>query len=277
MNPSCPSFARRLLAVALLPLLPAFVSATVPTSGLVGAYTMNNSSADSSGKGHNASTSGVTKTTNRFGTASLAYYFNGSSSVLTIPDHDDFSVNTTGYLSISVWVRPEGTSLNGSGELLYAAKQGSGYVHWMGKGNTSGAGGNREWSFRIYSADNTESPNRHNRMSFYHFSYDGGLGPGSYVQETLVNGGWIHYVAIISKPEHKIWWYKNTVLKDSDGFASTDSYPIPDADLRNGNAPVKMGSQDGGSYFKGAIDNVYFYNRKLTTTEISQLYNDSTP
>ena len=270
-----PVSARALAALSLLAAFFPAVSATVPTSGLVGAYTMNNSSADSSGKGHNASTSGVTKTTNRFGTASMAYYFNGSTSVMTIPDHDDFSVNTSGYLSISVWVRPEGTSLNGAGELLYADTQGSGYVHWMGKGNTSGANGNREWTFRIYSADNTEG--RHNRMSFYHFSYDGGLGPGSYVQDTLTNGGWIHYVAIVSKPEHKIWWYKNGVLRDSDGFGPTDSYPIPDADLRNGNAAVKLGSQDGQSYFKGAIDNVYFYNRKLTTSEITGLYNDTTP
>lgn len=270
-----PRFLSAHALVALASLLPAAAFATVPATGLVGAYTMNSSSADSSGQGHNASTSGVTKTTNRFGASQMAYYFNGSTSVMTIPDHDDFSVNTTGYLSISVWVRPEGTSLNGSGELLFSSMQGSGYVHWMGKGNTSGASGNREWTFRIYSADNTEG--RHNRMSFYHFNYSGGLGPGSYVEETVTDGGWIHYVAIISKPEHKIWWYKNGVLKDSDGFGPTDSYPIPDADLRNGNAAVKLGSQDGGSYFKGAIDNVYFYNRKLTTTEISDLYTDTTP
>jgi hypothetical protein len=25
--------------------------------------------------------------------------------------------------------------------------------------------------------------------------------------------------------------------------------------------PLRMGSQDGCTYFKGAIDNVYFYNR----------------
>ena len=38
------------------------------------------------------------------------------------------------------------------------------------KGDMSGEHGNREWTLRIYSADNTETPNRHNRMSFYHFS-----------------------------------------------------------------------------------------------------------
>ena len=34
-----------------------------------------------------------------------------------------------------------------------------------------------------------------------------------------------------------------------DGFGPADSYPIPDADLRNGDAAVKLGSQDGQSHF----------------------------
>jgi hypothetical protein len=150
------------------------MTATVPTEGLVAAYTMNGTAADSSGNGHHASTSHVTKTTNRFGTLQMAYYFDGRSSTLTIPYHDDFSVNTTGFPSISVWVRSEGTSPINEEELLYAR---SGYVHWFGKGDTSDDHGNREWTFRIYSADNTEKPNRHNRMSFCHFRYDGGRGP----------------------------------------------------------------------------------------------------
>ncbi|QLQ30466.1 MAG: hypothetical protein HZT40_01260 [Candidatus Thiothrix singaporensis] len=242
--------------------MPQIVLAAIPSYGLVAAYTMNGDAKDSSGRGHDAFTNGVTKTSDHLGKAQSAFAFNGNTSVMTIPDHDDFSVNTTGFLSIAVWVRPVGTSINNAGGLLFNKKEGSGYVHWMGKGNAYGASGNQEWSFRIYSADNTENPNRQNRMSVYHFKYSGGLGPGSYVQEKL-NGGWIHYVAIISKPDHRIWWYKNGKLMDSDGFALTDSYPIPDADLRNGNAPVRLGSQDGKSFFKGEIDNLYFYNRKL--------------
>src|SRR6478736_5433719 len=107
--------------------IPPVMSLTVPTNGLVAAYTMNRTAADSSGNGHNASTRHVTKTTNRFDTPQMAYYFDGSSSTLRIPDDDDFSVHTTGYLSISVWVRPEGTSLNNEEELLYTDTQGSGY------------------------------------------------------------------------------------------------------------------------------------------------------
>jgi hypothetical protein len=176
-----------------------------------------------------------------------------------------------------VWVQPEGTSLTNDKEFIYADTQGSGYVHRFGKGDMSGEHGNREWTLRTYSADNTETPNRHNRMSFYHFKYDGDRGPGCYVEDPVVHGPWIHYGAMISKPDRRIWWYKNGQPRDTDGFGPADRYPIRDADLRNGNAPVRMGSQDGGSFFKGAIDNVYVYNRMLSATEIVGLYNDSTP
>lgn len=114
-------------------------------------------------------------------------------------------------------------------------------------------------------------------MSFYHFSYDGGLGPGCYVEDPVVSGVWIHFVAMVSKPDHRIWWYKNGQLRDTDGFGPADRYPISDADLRSGDAPVRMGSQDGGSFFKGAIDNLYIYNRMLTAAEITGLYDDPTP
>ncbi|WP_433612669.1 LamG-like jellyroll fold domain-containing protein [Prescottella agglutinans] len=219
--------------------------------------------------------SGVSTTRNRFDDKRSAYFFDGFSSVLTIPDHDDFSATTTGYLSISVWVRPEGVSFDAVGGLLYPCVQGSGYVHWFGKGTRSGAVGNREWAFRIYSADNAEG--RHNRMSFYLFPYQGGLGPGCYVEDAMEDRQWLHLVAMVSRPDRRIWLYKDGLERGTVGFGEGDSYPIADADFRNGGVPIRMGSQDGRSYFRGAIDNVYFYNRLLGPTEIASLYSDTTP
>jgi hypothetical protein len=277
----CCSHLRRAISPGALlwltPLACVTAFATIPQTGLVAAYTFNTGTpnADSTGQSPSAaSKNGVTRSNNRFGVANSAWDYDGIAAYAEIADHSNFSVNTTGYLTICAWVKPVGTSLNGAGELLFSHTEGSGYVHWMGKGNTSGASGNREWAFRIYSADNTEG--RHNRMSFYLWPYDGGLGPGSYVQDTLTNGGWIHFTAVVSKPEHMIWFYKNGVLRDSDCFSSSCSYSIPDGDLRNGNATVKIGTRDGGSFLKGSIDNIYVYNRKLTATEIQQVYNDTT-
>ena len=61
-----------------------------------------------------------------------------------------------------------------------------------------------------------------------------------------------------------------------DTFAPGTTYGIADSDLRNGNALLKIGTRDGGSFLKGSIDNIYIYNRKLTSTEILQVYNDTT-
>lgn len=46
------------------------------------------------------------------------------------------------------------------------------YVHWLGKG----VAGQQEWTFRIYSDDN--SVGRENRISFYVFNLTGDLGIG---------------------------------------------------------------------------------------------------
>ena len=251
---------------------------SIPQVGLVAAYPMDGGSAsDVSGRGHDGVASGVTATRNRFCAPDTALSFNGSSSVLTIPSHEDFSLNTTGYLSVSAWLRPDGTALNAHGELIFSRIEGSGYVHWLGKGERSGANGNREWSLRIYSADNTEQPPRHNRLSAYLFAYRGGKGPGSHVEEPVARGGWVHLVALFSKPDHRITLYKNGLLKDSDGFGLGDSFPIPDGDVRTGDAAVRMGSQDGSSYFCGAIAEVYFYNRLLSDADIRALYLDAAP
>jgi hypothetical protein len=259
-----------------VPLVCVTAFATIPQTGLVAAYTFNTSSpnADSTGKSPAAySKNGVVRTTNRFGVASTAWGYDGIGSYAEIADSANFSVPTTGYLTVCAWVKPVGTSLNGSGELLFSHTQG-GYVYYLGKGTVSGSSGNQEWAFRIYSADNTDG--RHNRMSCYLWAYSGGLGPGSYFQDTLVNGGWIHVAAVYSRADHTIWWYKNGVLRDSDCFSSTCSYPIADSNLRNGNAPLRVGTRDLLSFFKGSIDNVYVYNRKLTASEITQIYNDTT-
>ena len=247
----------------------------IPLDGLVAAYPMNGDAADTSGRDHNGAISGVTPTPNRFCTPDTALFFDCSSSVLTVPCHEDFSINTTGYLSVCVWLRPGGTTLTPDGELLFSRTQGSGYVHWLGKGDRSGENGNREWSLRIYSADNTEDPPRHNRLSTYLFATRGGKGPGSHVEEPLASGSWIHLVALFSKPDHRITLYKNGLQKDSDGFGPDDSFPIPNSEVRTGDAPVRMGSQDGNSYLRGAIDDVYFYNRLLDDHEIKRLYLDA--
>lgn len=237
-----------------------------PTTGLVAHYRFNGNADDSVGTLH-GTVNGATLTTNRLGQTGSAYAFNGTSNYIQIPDHDVLSATTSGSLSISVWVRPDGTSLDGSNNLLFSAKEGGGYVHWMGKGTPS----HHEWAMRIYSADNTDVPSRVNRMSGYLFSLAGGTGAGSYFQDTLTAGQWGHCVMIIDTAAQTITWFKNGVQRDQDSFGPSSSFPVTPG---NGTAPLRIGTRDFSSYFAGAVDDLRIFNRVLNAAEVIALYEE---
>lgn len=264
---------RTVLAAALAAFGVAAGRASIPTSGLVARYDFNGNATDSIA-GNNGTVNGthIHVTSDHLGHGSSAYSFDGSTDYIEIPDSDALSVTTTGYLTISVWVRPDGTSLDANNNLLFSHKEGSGYVHYLGKGVGSGATGQEEWTFRIYSADNTESPNRVNRMSYYLFNPSGGLGAGSYVQDTVTRGVWMHLVAVVDSAADTITWYKNGAQRDQDPFHNSPYHITP----VNGTSPMRVGTKDFNSYFAGAIDNILVYNRALSLTEIQQIYNDTT-
>ncbi|MBE7495933.1 MAG: cadherin-like beta sandwich domain-containing protein [Verrucomicrobiaceae bacterium] len=237
------------------------VAPPIPNGGLVAEFAFAGNANDGIGSLHGMAHGGAALTTDRFGRAGHAFVFDGVDDYLQMPDGDALSLNTTGALSISVWVRPDGTSLNGNNDLLFSAKEGTGYVHWMGKGLP----GQHEWAMRIYSADNTDVPNRVNRMSCYIFNPSGGIGTGSYAQEPLTSGQWIHHVAVMDLGSGTITWFKNGAQRDQDSFAGS----ITPA---NGTAPLRIGTRDFNSYFAGAVDDIRIYNRVLTAEEIGHLY-----
>jgi len=222
-------------------------------------YNFNGNASDSSGNGHHGIIHNVSLTSNRLGNGKTAYSFNGIDAYIEIPDHNDFSVITSGKLSISVWMRP--------GTLRFPKVEGTRYVHWMGKGIAS----QHEWTFRMYSSNNTVG--RENRTSFYLFNPMGGEGAGSYVQEPVTSMTWYHYVTVVDMITDTIKLYKNGELKDQDSFVNSQYHINPG----NGTAPVRIGTRDFASYFRGAIDNINIYNRVLSESEVLQLYNDKTP
>ena len=52
--------------------------------------------------------------------------FDGQDDFIETPDTAAFSLTATGQLTVSAWIRPD--------VLNFPAFQGTGYVHWMGKG-----------------------------------------------------------------------------------------------------------------------------------------------
>jgi hypothetical protein len=203
--------------------------------------------------------------------------FNGLDTYVEVPNIADYSVSTTGEITVSTWMKPD--VLN-----FQKVESGSDYIHWLGKGDISGAAGNQEWTFRMYNlVDPLDSPSRPNRISFYLFNPQGGLGVGSYVQAPVDAGQWIHVVGVVDG--YRTLFYKNGRYIRCDTFwgpAEGDCpihYQDPPADTvqlmiepQAGSSPLRLGSKDLGSFFQGGLTRVRLWNRALNSREISDLY-----
>jgi Concanavalin A-like lectin/glucanases superfamily len=182
--------------------------------------------------------------------------FDGIDDYVEIADDAGFSVATTGSLTVAAWMRPD--------VLTFPNAESTGYVHWMGKGNT----GAQEWTFRMYNETTTDDPQRPNRISFYVFNPQPGKGVGSYFQEPVQAGEWIHVTGIADGRNISI--YKNGAFKKSESYAGIIT-------PQHGTAPLRIGTRDFNSFFLGAIRGVRIWNRALTAAEVQMLFSDSVP
>jgi hypothetical protein len=191
--------------------------------------------------------------------------YNGTTSYAEIPSASQLSVSSSG-LTIAVWMRPD--------VLTFPKTSGSEaieqYVHWLGKGDQSGPTGNQEWTFRMYSQ--VPGDDRGNRISFYVFSPDGGYGCGSYFQDSITPGQWIHVVGVVDANAQTTAIYKNGVFRHSDSYVggTVTITPTP------GSAPMRFGSKDMSNFFEGAIGPVRVWNRPLSASEVQALYASNT-
>jgi len=172
--------------------------------------------------------------------------FDGTSSYFEVPDSPVFSVDTSGALTVAAWMRPD--------TLTFPVTEGSGYVHWLVKGQVH----EHEWTFRMYSQDNTEG--RENRISFYVFNPAGGRGVGSYFQDPVEAGQWIHVVGVADGERTHI--YRDGRLRKSDVYSGMIA-------PRHGSAPLRMGSRDLASFFQGALSQVRVWSRALSDSDVA--------
>ncbi len=189
----------------------------------------------------------------------VATAFNGVSEYLELASSRLFSVPAGGALTIEAWIRPD--------TLEFPADEGSGYVHWAGKG----APGQQEYVMRMYSLTNSES--RPSRISGYVFDPQGGLGSGSYFQDTVRVGEWIHVASVIDTSVNPavISLYKNGVLRKTTPLSQFNVVPVP------GDAPLRIATRDFGSFFQGAIGKFALYQRALTAAQLSNHYQRMVP
>jgi hypothetical protein len=120
--------------------------------------------------------------------------FDGNDGQVEVPNHEAFSISTTGALTVEAWMRPDGWTVPDSclgpdmppyvqsspyfdrTEDRTGSTPSSRYVHWLGKGEGSGPTAQQEWAFRMYSCDHVQvnsagqEERRAGRISFYVFN-----------------------------------------------------------------------------------------------------------
>ncbi|WP_457091679.1 hypothetical protein [Microvirga sp. P5_D2] len=206
--------------------------------------------------------------------------FSGRNSYFEFPDAPDLSVSNTGILTFEAWLRPDA--------LRFPKQEGSGYVHWMGKGELPGE---MEWAARMYGSNNRED--RDNRISGYAFNEEGGRGIGSYFQDRIKPGDWIHYVFVINTtpnnqkdPGYTKIYRDGSNANQNPGRATKK--PWDDMDKlsehwpnnhtlhvitpEEGDAPLRVGTRDFRSFFKGAIGKVALYDYELSPDQVQRHY-----
>jgi len=237
------------------------------------------------------------------------------------PSTGDFSVNPGVGLTVAAWFRPDA--------LHFDLTDGSTdqYVHWLGKGCGVNLNGDplscvgrgevdtrtgtqrQEWTFRIYSQTlplpcPPELCPRQNRISFYVFNWSApeGMmcqneGIGSYFQQPVDPGQWIHVVGVIDDREDLTQSprAKTTAIYKDGNFIRCDQYQatgapgcqrLPDQGPgqcprpifpAHGTAPVRIGRRDRDGYFNGAIAEVRIWNRPLDQDEVARVYSGIGP
>ena len=230
-----------------------FANAQVNLSkGLMAYYPFNGNALDSSGNGNNPSFNNATLTTDRFGNANSAYYFNGNGSYMQIAN--SATLNTGKQLSISLWVNANG---------FYQGSCTGNYVLTKGIQTNleSYAVVFSDAPYGLYTNINFCSiPVDTNHESFY------GDGLQTYTPSTPVvtTNKWYHIVYVYNGDS--AYLYINNILVET-GINQTPFTNTNDMFL--GRYDV---SSPSPYWLNGTLDDIRIYNRALDSAEVETLY-----
>ncbi len=210
-------------------------------SGLIGYWPFSGNANDLSGYNNNGVIHNASLTTDRFGNANSAYFFNGSSYI----DCGNNIPQISNEVTISVWIK---TNVNSDLVSTIVGKYGwssamRGFLLVM-KNNFV------EFGWR-------DTYNEYNKIN-----------SGSAVYYDNV---WHHVVATLNNSIGTLWidgTKIGTLNNNHTTVNISQSYNLCMGDLFNGGV-------DQNDYFNGAIDDIRLYNRALSDIEIMDLYHEN--
>jgi hypothetical protein len=233
--------------LAALPFGPPAACAAMPSSlatGLSAWYPFCGNANDYSGNNRNGSVSGATLDFDRFGNPQSSYAFNTNQQI-TVPGSSTLNHYP---LTISLWYQADPSLLaTGVAANVFSKYSPAAWNGYQILVNTDGSN---------YHAPAWYIRNGSNRVL-------GDYGEPSFQQSSLQSNVWYHYVFVLDQTGGKI--YVNGQLVDSHPWTGT-----PGASTNNFQWKI------GGFYntwFKGKIDDVGIWNRALSTSEVTSLYN----
>jgi hypothetical protein len=226
--------------------------------GLIACYPFNEGSAnDKCGNGNNGiMKGGVNTVPDRFGIPKGAMRFDGSSGFIEIPGSQFNFVND---MSISFWMNAS------SSQIGYAILFDKSYYH-----NNPPLPSFAASSWTIFQDVNN--------VNLYKFGYVPASGFVTSSGLQVSANSWKHVV--FTKHDGILSVYYNGVLLSSSTFSSDKTI------LANGNMPLLIGALNQGpnypvstlnSYYRGCLDDIFIYNRTLTSDEVKLLYNFDSP
>ena len=216
--------------------------------GLVAFYPFSGNPNDASGNAHHGQLqNGVQLTSDRFGNPNSAYYFDGIDDYIKIADNGAFS---TPHFSIGIWFQSQSTALqNLVGKRDYLTAAGSGgaqYQFFINYPPFPGIGSN------IVS----------NTASCLNVSFSSYISTGN----VICSNRWYFAVVTFDGNRHKIY-IDGVLVRD---VATPFNGMLPcNSELRFGN----WWSLDLIT-FKGTLDDICWYNRAITQTEVDSIFNN---
>ena len=216
--------------------------------GLVAYYPFEGDAADESGNDHHGTVHGATAVTDRFGDPGAAFQFDGVDDYIELSDESAFDFTE---FTISFWTRittlPPVTGPSTPGYYCAVSKAG------FNLGN---------YTIRLFKTGGAS----YCYLSYAHGTSTGNWSTGCY--EIIYLNQYYHIVVTMSD---EIRCYYN-------GAHLCTSTSMPEPIQTDGNVLIgKYDSDTDPFYFNGIIDDVRFYNRALSVSEIDDLYQAERP
>ena len=214
------------------------------TQGLVGYWPFCGNANDDSGNGNNGTVNGATLTTDRFGNANSAYSFDGINSSVDCGNIPNALWGSSNNFSFNFWFKPDGI------------RYGRVFTYWPNSGDLS---------FAI------QCTYEQNRIAFNCSQYTA-MANAPYAQIypnfTFSNNTWYNITLTYSSNEIKM--YVNGSFIDSTNYNGPIANHGLNSILRFGIHPIETSER-----FSGILDDFSCFNKLLSQTEITNLYNQN--